>query len=235
MMNSSKLILLIDDDRDLTRLVSSFLTSNGFTVEVSNTGEGAADLILLRKPDLVLLDLMLPVEDGMAICRRVRNQYQGKIIMLTALGEDVDQVAGLELGADDYLSKPVAPRLLLARIRANLRSFTANDKQHDHQQHNNEICLGALCINHNLRTVQINTEVIDLTTAEFDLLYYLMLYPGQVLSRERLYQNLYRYPYDGHDRALDLCVSRLRRKIELHLPAEQLIKTVRAQGYLLAV
>lgn len=231
-MSSKELILLIDDDRDLTRLVSSFLSANGYKVDVSNTGDGAADLILQKNPSLVLLDLMLPGEDGISICRKVQDQYAGPIIMLTALGDDIDQVAGLEVGADDYLSKPVQPRVLLAHIRAKLRRFKRGDTNNTEAGTKNVLVLGEIELNTGSREVYIHRQLLELTTAEFDLLHYMMQYAGQVLSRDRLYLNLYSCHHDGVDRSLDLCISRLRKKLEACDPSREFIKTVRSQGYL---
>ena len=217
-------ILLIDDDASLTSLISQFLTSNGYVVEVLNNALETQHAIDSFQPDLIILDLMMPDIDGLTLCRQIRPTYHGVIMMLTALGDDIDEVTGLELGADDYLCKPVKPRLLLAHIRAQLRKAASNG---------GIINSSGLVIDTRKRIVSVNGTAVELTTAEFDLLAILANHKGQVISREDLHMQIFRLEYDGIDRSIDLRISRIRKKLAVVAPDNQLIKTVRNTGYIL--
>ena len=176
-MQSKKRILLVEDDRRLGDLVAKYLSRNDFKVSIERRGDTAPNRIIKEAPDLMVLDLMLPGMDGFEICRRVRPDYQGPILMLTAREDDMDQVAGLEMGADDYVKKPVEPRVLLARIRALMRRFEKMDESHmvktPHLSKTNELVFGVLTINHSSRTVKLAGQQVVLTTNEFDLLWLL--------------------------------------------------------------
>lgn len=222
-------ILLVDDDESLSRLVRQYLQGQGFEVSVVEDGIAAIEAIDNTAPDLVILDLMLPGQDGLSVCREVRPRYQGAILMLTALDDDIDEVAGLETGADDYLAKPVRPRVLLARIRALLRR--GESKSVDGQQQ--EITTAQLTINRSNRTVLVNRTAVDVTDAEFALLWLFAEYKGQVLSRDDINRNLRGLEHDGFDRSIDLRVSRLRKKIGDDPKEPHIIKSVRGKGYLL--
>jgi len=225
-------VLVVDDDENLGRLIERYLTSHDFTVRIHATGRDAVQCILDYQPDIVLLDLMLPEVDGLTICREVRQAYSGPILMLTALADEVDEVAGLETGADDYLSKPVRPRLLLARIRALLRrNEISQSEQHDTDQARLEI--GSLTVDRSAREVTLSDDPLALTTAEFDLLWLLASNAGKVLSRDDINEELRGLEYDGFDRSIDLRVSRLRRKIGDDPKQPELIKSVRGQGYMM--
>ncbi|WP_372769736.1 response regulator transcription factor [Pseudoalteromonas sp.] len=217
-------ILLIDDDASLTSLISQFLSSNGYLVNVLNDAMAAHQTIDSFKPDLIILDLMMPGIDGLTLCREIRPNFHGVIMMLTALGDDIDEVTGLELGADDYLCKPVKPRLLLAHIRAQLRKSSLSE---------GIINSSGLLIDTRKRIVSINGSQVELTTAEFDLLAILANHKGQVISREDLHLKIFRLEYDGIDRSIDLRISRIRKKLAAVAPDNQLIKTVRNTGYIL--
>jgi len=217
-------ILLIDDDASLTSLISQFLTSNGYVVEVLNNALETQHAIDSFQPDLIILDLMMPDIDGLTLCRQIRPTYHGVIMMLTALGDDIDEVTGLELGADDYLCKPVKPRLLLAHIRAQLRKAAPIG---------GIINSSGLVIDTRKRIVSVNGTAVELTTAEFDLLAILANHKGQVISREDLHMQIFRLEYDGIDRSIDLRISRIRKKLAVVAPDNQLIKTVRNTGYIL--
>lgn len=219
-------LLLVEDDADLARMVSRFLQRQGFSVEVLRSGEGAADRILRINPDLLILDLMLPGVSGLDICAQVRPHFAGQILMLTALSEDVDQIAGLNRGADDYLAKPVKPDLLLARVQALLRRA-----ERYQPQPTDTLKCGKLTITTANQAASYDGKQVELGSGEFELLLYLARHRGEVLSRDRLYQAVYQTQYDGQDRSLDLMVSRLRRKFA---HAGDLIRTVRGKGYLLA-
>ena len=227
-------ILLVDDDVKLTELVRTFLTENGYYVEVEHRGDTAIDRIIKTQPRLVVLDIMLPGADGLAVCRAVRARYTGPVIMLTALNDDIDEVAGLEIGADDYLGKPIKPRLLLAHIRALLRRFDEPDPADQPTKVPKRIDVGDIVLDAGSRQASRHGDVFDLTTAEFDLLWLLGMHAGQVLSREDIHQKIFRVEYDGVDRTIDLRISRIRKKIGDDPRTPHIIKTVRGSGYLFA-
>ncbi|NQD38506.1 response regulator [Permianibacter sp. IMCC34836] len=228
-------LLLVDDDIKLTELVAAFLRDNGYLVQVEHRGDTAIDRILKEQPRLVVLDIMLPGADGLAVCRAVRPKYGGPIIMLTALNDDIDEVAGLELGADDYLGKPIKPRLLLAHIRALLRRFDEGEAEAGGKPvANRRLTVGDIVLDQGQRQASRQGVVLDLTTAEFDLLWLLGQHAGEVLSREEIHQRIFRVEYDGVDRTIDLRISRIRKKIGDDPRSPQIIKTVRGSGYLFA-
>jgi len=228
-------ILLVEDDEKLAGLVKEYLENQNFSVSIESRGDKASPRILNEKPDLVILDIMLPGKDGRTICKEVRPQYDGLILMLTALGDETDEVVGLEIGADDYLAKPVAPRLLLTRINTLLRRTsrleTINSARN--QQPETLIQIGSLVVDAGNRQVTMDDQPVDLTTAEFDLLYYLAQHPGEVLSREQIYQDVRGIEYDGIDRSIDLRIARLRKKLGDDGKQPKRIKSVRGAGYLL--
>lgn len=224
-------ILIIDDDENLGRLISRYLIDHGFSVEVETSGSNALERIKGSNPDLIVLDLMLPGVDGLTICREARNYFDGPVLMLTALGDEVDEVAGLETGADDYLAKPVRPRLLLARIRALLRRQETNTTSPTSTDQ--IIDLGDLKISAASRSVRLGDRDIELTTAEFDLLWLLASNAGRVLTRDEINAQLRGIEYDGLDRSVDLRISRVRRKIGDDPRKPVRIKSVRGRGYLM--
>ena len=219
----------MDDDTQLTRLVSKFLVDNGFIVQTVADGCQAIESVRNQPPRLVVLDVMLPGADGLSVCRAIRDYYQGPVLMLTALADDIDEVAGLEIGADDYLAKPVRPRVLLAHIRALLRRAEAPAPETSERQ----IAIDQLDINRSTREVKFAGQVVDLTASEFELLWLLASNRGKVVSRDLLHQKILRTPFDGLDRTVDLRISRLRRKLGDNPRCPTLIKTVRGRGYLL--
>ncbi|WP_426416488.1 response regulator [Aestuariirhabdus sp. LZHN29] len=226
-------ILIVEDDERLAELTREYLESNGLSVGVEGDGAKAVERILAEKPDLVVLDLMLPGEDGVSICRRVRQDYHGPILMLTARTDDLDQVLGLEMGADDYVFKPVRPRVLLARVRALLRrSSTPAGIEEDEPSDQSRLSFGKLVVDSAMREAWLNEESIELTSAEFDLLWLLASNAGRVLSREEIFAALRGIEYDGQDRSIDVRVSRIRPKIGDDPMHPRLIKTVRSKGYL---
>ncbi|WP_028634573.1 response regulator [Pseudomonas parafulva] len=224
MDNRCARILIVEDDPRLAELTAEYLQANGCAVTVEGDGGRAARLIIDSQPDLVVLDLMLPGEDGMSICRRVRSQYLGPILMLTARSDELDQVQGLDLGADDYVCKPVRPRLLLARIQALLRR-TERPQGH-------ALAFGALHIDNRLREARLGEQLIELTGAEFDLLWLLASNAGKVLTREQIFTALRGVAYDGQDRSIDIRISRIRPRIGDDPLQPRLIKTLRNKGYL---
>jgi len=225
-------ILLIDDDIELTALISQFLSANGFAVAVEHMGDKAKQRILDEQPDLIVLDLMLPGLDGLTICKEIRQSFLGAIIMLTALDDDIDEVTGLEVGADDYLCKPIKPRVLLAHIRAQLRRQTSLIQ--NNQQDIREVSGGELLIDARKRIVTYHEKDISLSSAEFDLLWVLSLSAGTIVSRDQLHLDIFRIEFDGYDRSIDLRISRLRKKLGDDPKDPQIIKTIRNKGYLLA-
>ncbi|MDB2384277.1 response regulator transcription factor [Endozoicomonas sp.] len=224
-------ILIVEDDERLASLTREYLENNGLQVSIEGDGAKAAERILTECPDLVVLDLMLPGEDGVSICRKVRNQFQNPILMLTARTDDLDEVLGLEMGADDYVAKPVRPRVLLARIRALLRRKTAivEEEQDTELSH---LQFGPLVVDNAMREAWLDNQSIELTSAEFDLLWLLCSNAGRVLSREEIFSQLRGIEYDGQDRSIDVRVSRIRPKIGDDPMHPRLIKTVRSKGYL---
>ncbi|WP_329601993.1 response regulator transcription factor [Sansalvadorimonas verongulae] len=222
-------ILIVEDDERLASLTREYLENNGLTVSVEHDGAKAVDRILDENPDLVVLDLMLPGEDGVSICRRVRTDFQNPILMLTARTDDLDEVLGLEMGADDYVAKPVRPRVLLARIRALLRRSAPVQEEVSEK---GRLEFGDLVVDVAMREAWLKDTNIELTSAEFDLLWLLSSNAGRVLSREEIFEKLRGIEYDGQDRSIDVRVSRIRPKIGDDPMHPRMIKTVRSKGYL---
>ena len=234
--NQSTNILIVEDDERLAELTREYLSSNGLSVSVEHNGAVAVERIKQEQPDLVILDLMLPGEDGLGVCRLVRPTYAGPIIMLTARTDELDQVVGLEVGADDYVCKPVQPRLLLARISAMLRRVNKTPAHVDSSQvptgEDARHHFGDLTIDNAMREAWLGEQDIELTSAEFDLLWLLASNAGRVLSREEIFSALRGISYDGQDRSIDVRVSRIRPKIGDDPEHPRRIKTVRSRGYL---
>jgi two-component system, OmpR family, response regulator RstA len=230
-MSSSYRLLLVEDDAELASMVADYLATEGFDVSIEGRGDLAIARIASEKPDVLVLDVNLPGIDGFSICRRVRTSFRGPILILTARGEEVDEVVGLEVGADDYLSKPVRPRILLARLRAHLRKAPSADNAVEPGE---VILLGDLRIDPSRRVVELQAREVETTTAEFDVLWLLAQHAGKVLSRKEMFEILLGFPYDGLDRSIDLRVSRLRRKLGDDPEKPRLIKSVRGVGYLLS-
>lgn len=228
--NSSQSLMLVEDDAELASLIQDYLSRHGFAVSIIDNGLDAEVEILRQQPDIVILDIMLPGQSGMDVCRKVRDEYFGPILMLTALDEDMDQMLGLEIGADDYIIKPVQPRLLLSRLRALLRRVTRNTPV---QSASIELGRGDVnfSINLSMRTVNLAGQDISLTTSEFELLLMLANDIGQVVQRDAIVQQLRGFDYDGMDRSIDRRISRLRKKLQVAVPDQEIIKTVRGKGY----
>lgn len=221
-------VLIVEDDIRLAELTQEFLVRNGLEVAVEADGARAIRRIVEEQPDVVVLDLMLPGADGLSVCREVRaQQYQGVILMLTARTDDMDQVLGLEMGADDYVAKPAQPRVLLARIRALLRR---TDKIEDDGAQ--RLDFGDLIIDNGARSVLLLGEPVEFTSAEYDLLWLLASNAGRILSREEIFERLRGIEYDGQDRSIDVRISRIRPKIGDDPDNPRRIKTVRSKGYL---
>lgn len=222
-------VLLVEDDLPLANMVKDFLVEQGFDVTIETDGRRAVEQIEGQNYDAIVLDIGLPGLDGFDVCRAVRPSYAGPIIVLTARGEEIDEVVALEVGADDFMAKPVRPRALLARLKGHLRrgdALASADKE--------AIVVGDLRIEESSRNVTVAGEIIDLTTAEFELLLYLARRAGTVVERKNVYIDLLELPYDGLDRSIDLRISRLRKKLndDPHQPTR--IKSIRGVGYLMA-
>ena len=224
-------IMLVEDDLRLAALVKEYLEKQDFVIEVEHNGDLAVSRIIDETPDLVILDLMLPGKDGFAVCREVRHEYNGPILILTAREDDMDQVVGLELGADDYVKKPVEPRVLLARIRALFRR-SAQTNEAEQKKEATELVFGGLEIYAASRNVRLDSQAVDLSTTEFDLLWLLASRAGEVLDRDLLCQTVKGVAYDGIDRSIDVAVSRLRKKLRDNPEHPCRIKTVWGSGYL---
>ena len=222
-------ILIVDDDNNIAELISLYLTKECYDTKIVNDGEQALIAFEHYKPNMLLLDLMLPGIDGYQVCREIRAKSDVPIIMLSAKGEVFDKVLGLELGADDYIAKPVQPRVLLARIKALLRRLPAPSEQ-DNASY--QLIFGNFRISQSTRTASLGSQNIDLTTAEFDLLWLLASHAGNVLSRDDLLQELRGIGFDGLDRSIDARISRLRKKLNDDPENPTRIKTVRGKGYL---
>lgn len=219
-------ILLVDDEQHIIDLASLYVEQEGYGILVANDGQSALTLIASHKPALVVLDLMLPELDGWEVCRRVRAHSDLPIIMLTARDEDVDKIVGLELGADDYLTKPFNPRELVARIKAILRRTekrSAGDSM---------LTFGNLSINPQSRVVRVDNRPVDLRTKEFDLLLVLAENQGIVFSREKLLDVVWGYSFAGETRTVDMHVAHLRHKLA-GMTAQ--IETVWGVGYKLVM
>ncbi|WP_085247221.1 winged helix-turn-helix domain-containing protein [Gilliamella mensalis] len=234
----SERILIIEDDQRLANLIQVYLIRQGYLVQWHNSGAGAEEKIQQLNPDLVILDVMLPEKTGFDICRDIRTWFTNYILIMTASEDNIDEIVGLELGADDYLAKPVEPRLLLARIRALLRRKQIETDKDNHkeltlpQANNKTLIFDNLIIDGENRKVLLQKQEIDLTTAEFDLLWLLAHNAGTILSRDDIFSQVRGIDFDGSDRSIDARVSRLRRKL-LDDPDNPLrIKTVRGKGYL---
>ncbi len=216
-------ILLIDDDVELCSLLSTFLAREGFTVESQHTGPRGLERAGSGEHDLVILDVMLPGMDGFAILRELRKTSRVPVLMLTARGEDVDRIVGLEMGADDYLPKPFNPRELAARLRAILRRYQPRGPETG-----GRIEVNGVVLDPGTREVLESGRPVDLTTFEFDVLELLMRSAGRVLSRDALMESLYNRKATPFDRSIDMHISHIRRKLERD---RTLIKTVRGVGY----
>ncbi|MEM9954698.1 MAG: response regulator transcription factor [Chloroflexota bacterium] len=216
-------ILIVDDEQRIIDLAQMYIEQAGYQVESATDGKVALDMILDDEPALIVLDLMLPGLDGLEICRRVRAQSDVPIIMLTARSDDIDKIVGLELGADDYLTKPFNPRELVARVKAILRRSTAKS-----ETATKSITIGNLEINPQHRTAMVNGHSVDLRMKEFDLLMTFAENPSIVFSREKLLNVVWGYDFAGETRTVDVHVAHLRHKLDGMSPV---IDTVWGVGY----
>ena len=225
-------LLVVEDDPSLAEWIIDYLGSQGFFVSFANRGDTAIELIQSDSPDLVLLDINLPKKDGFDICREVRKYYHKPILMMTARDDEMDEVLGLELGADDYITKPLRARALLARVRSLLRRNSSDGAE---SKPSDIITAGQVSIDRKARSTRIADKVINISSNEFEVLWLLAQHAGEVVSREFLIQQLRGIEYDGFDRSTDILVSRLRKKLGNNQSGQQRIKTVWGKGYLLSV
>ena len=214
----------------MAQWVAEYLTEQGYTTHVCHRGDEVVSQVKTLNPNIVLLDIMLPGQDGISVCRELRSFYNAPIIMLTARDEEMDEVIGLEVGASDYIMKPVRPRALLARIKAALRQSNEPNKL---EKVESTISVGSLNINTESRNVKFNGQDINISSAEYLLLHYLASNAGQVVSRDAVFKATKGREYDGLDRSVDVLISALRKKFSDDPQNPEKIKTIWGRGYLL--
>lgn len=234
-----KTILIVDDEKTIVDMLVYNLQKEGYNTLEASDGEEAVQIALHEKPDLVLLDIMLPKTDGLAVCKRIRQYYNMPILMISAKDEEIDKILGLELGADDYITKPFSVRELVARVKANLRKAEITNKALEESGTENKvetncITVGDLSLDLNKFEVKVRGEVMDLTLREFEVLKYLANQPGQVVTREILLEKVWGYEYYGDIRTVDVTVRRIREKIEKDTSNPKILITKRGVGYYIA-
>ena len=224
----TKHIFLVEDDERLADLTREYLEAQGFLISHEIRGDLAVDRILEEQPDLIILDLMLPGLNGIEVYKQIQSEFTGSVLMFTAKDDDIDQILGLELGADDYVTKPVQPRVLLARINTLLRRQNKTETVN----HIKELNFDSLTISQESRQVKLSNSDVDLTTNEFELLWFLASHAGEIMSREQILLAVRGIDYDGLDRWVDIRISRLRNKLNDDADHPHRIKTVWGKGYL---
>ena len=225
-------VLLVEDSPRLGALIRDYMNSHGLELIVEPDGAMAVQRFMAERPALVILDIMLPGKDGYQICREIRAMSNVPILVYTARREDIDHVLGLELGADDYVVKPLEPRVLLARIEALLRRASSDTATRSRE---NTLTRGHIAVNRPARLVTYQEQKVQLTPADFDLFWLLFSHCGNLVTRDQLQRVLRKIPYDGVGRAIDARIFRLRKKFEQAGAAPDLIVSVRSMGYLLAI
>jgi len=229
-----KTILIVDDEQPIIDMLVYNLEKEGYNTLEATDGEKAVDIALNNTPDLILLDIMIPKMDGLSVCKRIRHTLNVPIIMLSAKGEEIDKILGLELGADDYITKPFSIRELMARIKANLRKGKGSYEDGKLEANTNKIIVGDLQLDVDKFETRVKNKVIDLTLREFEVLKYLANQLGQVVTRETLLEKVWGYEYYGDIRTVDVTVRRIREKIEEDTSNPKILITKRGVGYYIA-
>ncbi len=240
MIKDSKTILIVDDEPPIREVLVYNLKKEGYNVIEAEDGITAVNIATEQRPDLILLDIMLPKLDGLSVCKRIKNTYNVPILMLTAKDSEIDKILGLELGADDYITKPFSVRELVARVKANLRKVdissnaTRLDAYETEKKKTNKIIVNDLELDLDKFEVKVRGEIMDLTLREFEVLKFLASQPGQVVTRETLLEKVWGYEYYGDIRTVDVTVRRIREKIEKDTSAPKILITKRGVGYYIA-
>ena len=234
--DEKKTILIVDDEQSIRDILVYNLKKEGYETLEAGDGVTAVEMAVSEKPDLILLDIMLPKMDGLTACKKIKNSINVPILILSAKDEELDKIVGLELGADDYITKPFSVRELMARVKANLRKTEsvpqAQEVKNDKEQHKIEI--GELVLDLDRFEVRVRGQRVDLTVREFEVLKYLALQRGQIVSRELLLEKVWGYEYFGDIRTVDVTVRRIREKIERDTTSPRILITKRGVGYYIA-
>lgn len=240
-LEAKKTILIVDDEKPIVDILVYNLQKEGYNTLEANDGEEAVRIAFEEQIDLILLDIMLPKMDGLTVCKKIRNSFNIPIIMISAKDEEIDKILGLELGADDYITKPFSVRELVARVKANLRKADATAKMAEAPKVNkneveeeNVVVIGELSLNLDKFEVKVRGKAIDLTLREFEVLRYLANQPGQVVTREVLLEKVWGYEYYGDIRTVDVTIRRIREKIENDTSSPKILITKRGVGYYLS-
>ena len=233
-----KTILIVDDEQPIREILVYNLKKEGYNTIEASDGITALNIALEQYPDLILLDIMLPKMDGLSVCKRIKNSYNVPILMLTAKDSEIDKILGLELGADDYITKPFSVRELIARVKANLRkveNLSTPRVENDYsKKKDNKIIVNDLELDLDKFEVKIRGEIIDLTVREFEVIKFLASQPGQVVTRETLLEKVWGYEYYRDIRTVDVTVRRIREKIEKDTSSPKILITKRGVGYYIA-